>query len=186
MGGRVQKRFRRPVEREVQRSPIFNAVCMSVGLVLGLLLIVGAFGVMYDSLFVTHIDVYEDNDMMEKIPSNLEFIDFPIEYKPNSEIMISASATSVTNNGYKCTDTIKTDSEGKAIYRYKMPNSDEIIGDITIGFEPSDNKEDIKLIRIFTEDNQYSQSINNATVTIYDSNNAYDTNSYQDINTRLY
>lgn len=185
MAGRVPKRFRRPVEREVQRSPIFNSFCNIIGVLIALMLVIGIVGVTFDSLFVTHLNIYDDNDIMDGVPSNLGYVDIPIKYKPDSKILVSADILSF-NDDYDFHTTIVTDSEGKAIFRYPLPKNMDDNEDITLTFRPIDNEDDFKIFTIFVGKSDSSESLENARVTIHNSNNAYDTNSYKNVNTKLY
>lgn len=185
MAGRVPKRFRRPVEREVQRSPIFNTFCNIIWVLLGLMLIIGLVGVAFDSLFITHLNVYDDNNMMTGVPSNLKYVDIPIKYEPDSKILVSADILSFDDD-YEFHTTIVTDSNGQAIFRYPLPKNMNDNEDITLTFRPLDNEDDFKLVSIFVCESNSSEVLENARVTIYNSDNAHDTNSYKDVNTKLY
>lgn len=185
MARRVPKRFRRPVEREIQRSPIFNTFCNIMWVLLGLMLVIGLVGVAFDSLFITHLNVYDDNNMMDGVPSNLGYVDIPLKYKPNSKILVSADILSFDDD-YDFHTTIVTDSDGKAILRYPLPENMDDNEDITLTFRPSDNEDDFKLFSIFVYESNSSEVLENARATIHNSDYAYDTDSYKDVNTKLY
>lgn len=112
MAGRVPKRFRRPVEREVQRSGIVDIICGAFGLLFIIAMVFGGVSMVYDHLFLTPLEVYYGNASAD-VPQDLEYFQIPIKYSPNSTIYATAVDL---HSDRDINDTIITDEKGFAIY----------------------------------------------------------------------
>ena len=185
MARRVPKRFRRPVEREIAKSSLWDICCGVAGVLLIIVMVIGGISIVYDHLFFTHLSIYDDDiDTISNVPTNLESIDFPIKYKPNSTIYINAGGSSIIGEDYSFSDSVKTNSEGVAIYRYMLPTYDENINELFISFKAEDDDKVISYSIWYTI--ATDENLNNTKITLYDSFKAYETDSYQEVNAKLY
>lgn len=112
MAGRVPKRFRRPVEREIANSSFMDICCAVIGVLILLALIFGGIHGIYDYLFFTPVEVYYGN-VSADVPQDLEYFQIPIKYKPNSTIYVTGFDIHSDTN---INDTVITDENGLGIY----------------------------------------------------------------------